>query len=104
MISPVPKKKPQAEARGPSSPSGFQILTHYDNVCRLGALGALGDVKLDFVAFVKDLKPVLLDGRKVNKDVISVISGNEPIALLFIKPFYTTFGHYNSPPLSSELL
>jgi hypothetical protein len=35
----------------------------------------------------------------VYEDVISVVSGNETIALLLIKPFYTTFGHYNSPPL-----
>jgi hypothetical protein len=34
----------------------------------------------------------------VNEDIISVISGNEPKTLLLIKPFYTTFGHYNSPP------
>jgi hypothetical protein len=34
----------------------------------------------------------------VNEDIISVVSGNEPIALLLIKPFYFTFGHYNSPP------
>jgi hypothetical protein len=34
----------------------------------------------------------------VHEDIISVISGNEPIALLLVKPFHTTFGHYNSPP------
>jgi hypothetical protein len=34
----------------------------------------------------------------VYEDIISIISGNEPKALLLIKPFYTTFGHYNSPP------
>jgi hypothetical protein len=34
----------------------------------------------------------------VYEDIIPVVSGNEPIALLLIKPIYTTFGHYNSPP------
>jgi hypothetical protein len=34
----------------------------------------------------------------VNENIISVISGNEPVALLLIKPLYTTFGHHNSPP------
>jgi hypothetical protein len=34
----------------------------------------------------------------VYEDIISVVSGNEPIALLLVKPFHTTFGHYNSPP------
>jgi hypothetical protein len=34
----------------------------------------------------------------VYEDIISVVSGNKPKALLLIKPFYFTFGHYNSPP------
>jgi hypothetical protein len=34
----------------------------------------------------------------VNEDIIPVVSGNETKALLLIKPFDTTFGHYNSPP------
>jgi len=34
----------------------------------------------------------------VHEDIISVVSGNETIALFLIKPFHTTFGHYNSPP------
>jgi hypothetical protein len=34
----------------------------------------------------------------VYEDIISIISGNESIALLLIKPFHATFGHYNSPP------
>jgi hypothetical protein len=39
----------------------------------------------------------------VNEDIISVVSGNEPEALLLIKPFYFTFGHYNSPPFHFRL-
>jgi hypothetical protein len=34
----------------------------------------------------------------VNEDIISIVSRNEPITLLLIKPFHFTFGHYNSPP------
>jgi hypothetical protein len=58
----------------------------------------LGNLKLYLVAFVKDLESILLNGGKMDKDITSIISGNEPIALLLIKPFDTTFGHYNSPP------
>jgi hypothetical protein len=39
----------------------------------------------------------------MNEHITSVLSGNESVALLLVKPFDTTFGHYNSPPLFSEL-
>jgi hypothetical protein len=58
----------------------------------------LGNLELYLVAFVKDLESVLLNGGEMDKDITSIISGNEPIALFLIKPFDTTFGHYNSPP------
>jgi len=58
----------------------------------------LGNLELYLVAFVKDLESILLNGGKMDKDITSIISGNEPVALLLIKPFDTTFGHYNSPP------
>jgi len=74
------------------------FLAHYDNVGCLWAFRTIGNLEFYLIAFIEGLKPVSLNGRKVNEDIISVISGNEPIALLFIKPFYTTFGHYNSPP------
>jgi hypothetical protein len=74
----------------------------YDDVRRLGTLGTVGNFELYLIAFIKDLEPVLLDGREVNEDIISAVSGNETKALLLIKPFNTTFGHYNSPPLFSN--
>jgi hypothetical protein len=58
----------------------------------------LGNLELYLVALVKDLKSILLNGGEMDEDITSVIPGNEPIALLLIKPFNTTFGHYNSPP------
>jgi hypothetical protein len=39
----------------------------------------------------------------VNEDIIPIVSGYEPIALLLIKPFHMTFGHYNSPPFYFKL-
>jgi hypothetical protein len=73
-------------------------LAHYDNVGCLWALGTIGNLKLYLIAFIEGLKPISLNGGEVYENIISVVSGNEPIALLLIKPFYTTFGHYNSPP------
>ena len=73
-------------------------LAHYDNVGCLWAFRTIGNLELYLIAFIEGFKPLSLNGRKVYEDIISVVSGNEPIALLLIKPFYTTFGHYNSPP------
>ncbi len=73
-------------------------LAHHDNVRCLWAFWTLGNLELYLITFIQRLEPISLDGREVYEDVISVVSGNEPIALLLVKPFYTTFGHYNSPP------
>jgi hypothetical protein len=97
------KRGPNPEIGASFSISKIWILGHHDNVGRLGALGPLGDFKLDLIAFVKHLKSLLFDGGEMHEDVISIVSGNEPEALLFIKPFHSTFGHHNSPPLFPEL-
>jgi hypothetical protein len=73
-------------------------LAHYDNVGCLWAFRTIGNLELYLIAFIEGFKSISLNGRKVYEDIISVVSGNEPIALLLIKPFHTTFGHYNSPP------
>jgi hypothetical protein len=78
-------------------------LLHNDNVRRLQAFRPLSYFKLHLVAFVKDFEAVPFDSGEVNKDIISVVLGNETEALLLIKPFHTTFGHYNSPPFPYEL-
>jgi hypothetical protein len=39
----------------------------------------------------------------VYKDITPIISGDKPKTLLLVKPFYFSFGHYNSPPLLSKL-
>jgi hypothetical protein len=94
------KKRPQWENLG----SFFSFcltkfcLAHYNNVGCLWAFRTIGNLELYLIAFIERLKPVSLNGGEVYENIISVISGNEPIALLLIKPFYTTFGHYNSPP------
>jgi len=73
-------------------------LAHYDNVGCLWALRTFGDLEFYLIAFIEGFKSIPLNGGEMYEDIISVISGNEPKALLLIKPFYTTFGHYNSPP------
>ncbi len=77
------------------------LLAHYNNVRCLWAFRTVGNLELHFIAFVQGLKPIFLNGGEVNEDIISVVSRNEPVAFFLVKPFDTTFGHYNSPPFFS---
>ena len=74
------------------------MLGYHNDICCLRALRTLGNLELYLVAFIKGFETVPFNGGEVNEDIIPIVSGNEPIALLLIKPFHTTFGHYNSPP------
>ncbi len=73
-------------------------LAHDDNIGCLWTLWTFGNLELYLIALVEGFESIPFNGGEVNEDIISVISGNEPVALLLIKPFYTTFGHHNSPP------
>jgi hypothetical protein len=79
------------------------VLAYHDNICCLQSFRTLGNLELDLIAFIKRFETISLDGGEVNEDIISIVSGNEPEALLLIKPFYFTFGHYNSPPFHFRL-
>ncbi len=94
------KKRPQLKNLGSSFSFSLTkfYLAHYDNVGCLWAFRTIGNLELYLIAFIEGFKPISLNGREVYEDIISVVSGNESIALFLIKPFYTTFGHYNSPP------
>ncbi len=73
-------------------------LAQNHNIRCLGTFRTVGNLELYLIALVKGLKSIPLDGGEVNEDIISIIPGNESKPFLLIKPFYTTFGHYNSPP------
>jgi hypothetical protein len=73
-------------------------LAHYNNIGCLWAFGTILYLELYLIAFIKGFETLPLNGGEMYEDIISIISGNEPEAFLLIKPFYTTFGHYNSPP------
>lgn len=73
-------------------------LAHHNHIGCLWAFGTVGNLELYLVAFIEGFKSFSLNGREVNEDIISIVSRNEPVTLLLIKPFYFAFGHYNSPP------
>jgi hypothetical protein len=77
------------------------LSAHNNYIRRLETLWTLGNFELYLVAFIKGFKSVSLDSGEVNEYVVSIVLGNKSKALLLIKPFYTTFGHYNSPPFFS---
>ena len=99
------KKRPQWKNLG----SFFSLsltsfyLAHNDNISCLRTLRTFGNLELYLIAFIEGFESISLNGGEVNEDIISIISGNESKALLLIKPFYTTFGHYNSPPFHFKL-
>jgi hypothetical protein len=95
------RKKPREPPGSLPCVGSISALADYDNVCCLQSFRTLRNLELYLIAFVKGLEAVPLNGGEVNEDIISVVSGNEPKTLLLIKPFYSTFGHYNSPPFFS---
>jgi hypothetical protein len=97
------KKKPQAGAWGLFFILGEFDLPHHDHVRCLLTLRTVRNLELHLVTFGEGLKSFPINGGEVNENVISVIPGNESEALLFIKPFHSTFGHPNSPPFISGL-
>jgi hypothetical protein len=91
------KKKDPGENRGLFF-GEFPVSTQDNDVRRLRTFGALCNFELYLITFVEHLESISLDGGIMNEHVIPFIPGNESKALLLVKPFHTTFGHYNSPP------
>jgi hypothetical protein len=84
---------------GKTNPGGLLMaLLQYRNICGLKTLFALGDFEFDFIPLVEGLESIPVNGGVVDKQVIPVFSGDEPIALLLVKPFNLPLGHHNSPP------
>ena len=78
-------------------------LPHHGNIRCLLTLRTVGNLKLHLITFGKGFKSLPINGGEVNKNVLSVLPGNESESLLFIEPFHSTFGHSNSPPFFSGL-
>jgi hypothetical protein len=66
--------------------SAGRMMPYYDStgflyVCRLRTLRALHDLKLDEVSFLQSAVAVADDRGIVDKDVRTVVTPNEPVAL-----------------------
>jgi hypothetical protein len=81
---------PGEPGRGCRCASGGSDLFH-----RLGlrSFGALGDLKLDLVAFIQGLEARRGNGRVVDEDIRTIILRDEPKPFLVVKPLHGTTSH-----------
>jgi hypothetical protein len=86
-----PPITPTAQGRDCRCVSGGSDLFH-----RLGLrpFGALGDLKLDLVAFIQGLEARRGDGRIVDKDIRPLILGDEAKPFLVVKPLHGAMRHH----------
>ncbi len=57
-------------------------------VLSLQALGALGDVELHGLPFLKALEPARLDCGEMNKNVLAGLTADEAVAFGVVEPLY----------------
>ncbi len=90
MFMPFPTLRPS----GPLVAGGCQILGLYlSDFYRFWAFIALGNVKLNAVAFIKALESVTLDFREVHEYVLSPILSNKTKSLLVLEPLHCSLCH-----------
>jgi hypothetical protein len=58
------------------------------HVLSLPALGTLGHVELDRLAFLEAPEPACLDGREVHKNIFATLPADEAVALGIVEPLY----------------
>src|SRR5438034_10089476 len=59
----------------------------------LEALGPLGDVKCDLLAFLQAAKAACLDSRKMHENVVARLAADEAEAFGIVKPFHCSLFH-----------
>src|ERR1044071_1385875 len=64
----------------------FRWKSQRDDVRRLQALGALHDVEFNGRAFRKRAEAAALDRRKMNKQIVAALAGDEAEALRVVEP------------------
>jgi hypothetical protein len=71
--------------RQPASRAAYAFASDDADVLSFVALAAASSVELDPLAFLERLVTVTLDRRKVNEHVVTLIAGDEAVALLGIE-------------------
>lgn len=67
----------------------------YSYIAGLGPFGILNNFELDHLALFQGLEPLALDGGMMDEDIFPAFPVYEPISLLVIEPFYSSFFHGN---------
>lgn len=88
---------------GISSITGVPLQGAHIGGAQLAAVAGVGlDVEGDLLALVEGFKAIGFDGRKMHKNILAaVIVGYKAIALIRIKPFYSTVIHLNDLQIDS---
>jgi len=85
------KKGPEAFALGLFRTSAVVLDLH--NVGGLVALGALGHIELDRLAFIQRLVSLTLDRGVMYEDISATITGNESKTFFVVEPLYFSINH-----------
>lgn len=74
----------------PSNVAFYRLLND-GHIHGLFAFGAVGDLELNRLAFVKRLESSCNNPRVVHENLLAALLRNESVAFLAIEPFYLTF-------------
>jgi hypothetical protein len=85
------KKNPAAFATGLFSI--FSCVLNLHNVGSLVALGTLGHIELDRLAFIQRLVSLALDRGVMHEYIGAAITGNESKSFFIVEPFYFSINH-----------
>src|SRR6266404_1841306 len=86
-------KSPRASPlRGLSVSDGSPALRLGDVRC-LKSLRTFDDVERDALAFLEAAEPVTCDGAVMDENVLAIVLGDEPVALLAVEPLDHSLSH-----------
>jgi hypothetical protein len=66
------------------------LLSYFSNLSGLRAFGALDYLKFDRVSFLQGAVAVSDDSRIMNKNIGTVFTPDEPVALRIVEPLYSS--------------
>ena len=90
--------------RSALSTPGAPRLTWSGYVGSLRTLGALGDLKLDWIALLQTLVSFRGDGAVMDEDIGSSVPSDKSVALCVVKPLNCTFQTFHLRPLKGTVL
>ena len=63
------------------------------NVSSLGAFLSVDDIEGNLLPFVKGLEALSLNCAEMYEDILTLVSGDKPVAFAFVEPLYSSLCH-----------